>query len=183
MVRFDAQRLGGVAGRRLVHLQCHIGTDTLSWAKLGAQVTGVDFSPAALAAARRLAADSGGRVLSPTCWNPAGSCIWGRDTPCCGHSTTSVTTICWSCATPTSSSQSLRWVAAQTYTGDEDELAHPVTYEWNHGLADIITAILDAGLILTSFQEHRHADWKALASMVEGPTATGACRRAPSACR
>lgn len=38
----------GLAGLKLCHLQCHIGTDTLSLARLGAKVTGVDFSPAAL---------------------------------------------------------------------------------------------------------------------------------------
>lgn len=43
-------------GRSLLHLQCHIGTDTLSWARLGATVTGLDFSPASITAARSLAA-------------------------------------------------------------------------------------------------------------------------------
>jgi SAM-dependent methyltransferase len=47
------------AGLDLLHLQCHIGTDTLSWARLGARVTGVDFSPAALEAARDLATRAG----------------------------------------------------------------------------------------------------------------------------
>jgi SAM-dependent methyltransferase len=45
-----------VAGRRLLHLQCHFGLDTLSWARLGATVTGVDFSGRAIVLARRLAA-------------------------------------------------------------------------------------------------------------------------------
>ena len=64
VVAFDAARLAphldpdGVTGRRLLHLQCHIGLDTLSWARLGAEVTGVDFSPAALAAARRISAEA-----------------------------------------------------------------------------------------------------------------------------
>jgi len=48
-----------VAGRHLLHLQCHIGIDTLSWARLGASVTGLDFSPAAIAEARRLAGEAG----------------------------------------------------------------------------------------------------------------------------
>ncbi|GAA4965132.1 class I SAM-dependent methyltransferase [Kineococcus glutinatus] len=47
------------AGLDLVHLQCHIGLDTLSWARLGARVTGVDFSPASTAAARDIAARAG----------------------------------------------------------------------------------------------------------------------------
>ena len=59
VVAFDRPRLGDIASKDLVHLQCHIGTDTLSLARLGARVTGLDFSPSALAAARTLAADCG----------------------------------------------------------------------------------------------------------------------------
>ena len=44
-----------VAGKRLLHLQCHIGTDTLSLALDGARVTGVDFSPQSIHIARELA--------------------------------------------------------------------------------------------------------------------------------
>lgn len=50
---------GGVAGLDVAHLQCHIGTDTLSLARAGARVTGIDFSPAALATAARLADELG----------------------------------------------------------------------------------------------------------------------------
>jgi SAM-dependent methyltransferase len=48
-----------VSGRRLLHLQCHFGLDTLSWARLGAVCTGVDISPVAIELARRLADQSG----------------------------------------------------------------------------------------------------------------------------
>jgi SAM-dependent methyltransferase len=51
--------VGDVHGKRLLHLQCYFGLDTLSWARRGAIVTGVDFSGEAIAAARRLAADTG----------------------------------------------------------------------------------------------------------------------------
>jgi len=57
--RIEVEEVGDVAGKRLLHLQCHFGLDTLSWARRGAIVTGVDFSPKALALARRLAAESG----------------------------------------------------------------------------------------------------------------------------
>ncbi|MGI9643662.1 MAG: class I SAM-dependent methyltransferase, partial [Acidimicrobiia bacterium] len=59
VVAFDKDQLGDVSGRTLLHLQCHIGMDTLSWARLGAVVTGVDFSGPALEVARRLASDLG----------------------------------------------------------------------------------------------------------------------------
>jgi SAM-dependent methyltransferase len=55
VVRFDVPLLGDVRGVRGVHLQCHIGTDTISLARLGADMTGLDFSAASVAQARRLA--------------------------------------------------------------------------------------------------------------------------------
>jgi SAM-dependent methyltransferase len=51
--------LGDIAGLRLLHLQCHFGLDTLAWARVGAQVTGLDFSPAAVNAAREIADRAG----------------------------------------------------------------------------------------------------------------------------
>ena len=56
---FEIDEVGPVEGRSLVHLQCHFGQDTLSWARLGAHVTGLDFSPAAIEAATTLAAEIG----------------------------------------------------------------------------------------------------------------------------
>src|SRR5438093_691870 len=59
VVRFDLPRLGDVRGLDGVHLQCHIGTDTVSLERLGARMTGLDFSEPALEEARRLAALAG----------------------------------------------------------------------------------------------------------------------------
>ena len=56
--------LGDIAGRRLVHLQCHIGLDTVSLANRGAVATGLDFSPEAIAAARDFAKRAGRDVRS-----------------------------------------------------------------------------------------------------------------------
>jgi 2-polyprenyl-3-methyl-5-hydroxy-6-metoxy-1,4-benzoquinol methylase len=52
---FEAAEAGDVAGKRLLHLQCHIGLDTLSWARRGALVSGLDFSGPAVEAAASLA--------------------------------------------------------------------------------------------------------------------------------
>jgi len=51
--------LGDVAGRAVLHLQCHFGLDTLSLARMGARVTGVDFSEPAVTLARSLAEEVG----------------------------------------------------------------------------------------------------------------------------
>jgi SAM-dependent methyltransferase len=53
------EAIGDVAGRRLLHLQCHFGLDTLSLARMGARVTGLDFSEVAIAQARALATEAG----------------------------------------------------------------------------------------------------------------------------
>jgi SAM-dependent methyltransferase len=55
----EREELEGVAGETMLHLQCHFGLDTLSWAREGWAVTGVDFSERAVATARELAAEAG----------------------------------------------------------------------------------------------------------------------------
>jgi len=57
--RVELEELTGVAGKTLLHLQCHFGLDTLSWAREGAIVTGADFSEPAIAQARALADECG----------------------------------------------------------------------------------------------------------------------------
>jgi 2-polyprenyl-3-methyl-5-hydroxy-6-metoxy-1,4-benzoquinol methylase len=56
---FETAEAGDVTGKRLVHLQCHLGIDTLSWARHGALVSGLDFSGPAVEVARSLAAELG----------------------------------------------------------------------------------------------------------------------------
>ena len=53
----ELRELGDVTGKSMLHLQCHIGTDTLSWVRQGATVTGVDFSAESIACARQLQAE------------------------------------------------------------------------------------------------------------------------------
>lgn len=55
----ELAELGAVEGMSLLHLQCNMGSETLSWARLGASVTGVDISDEAIACARALAEESG----------------------------------------------------------------------------------------------------------------------------
>lgn len=55
----EREEVGPVEGKDLLHLQCHFGLDTLSWARLGARVTGVDFSEPAIALAREIQEEVG----------------------------------------------------------------------------------------------------------------------------
>jgi SAM-dependent methyltransferase len=59
LMPIEAGEIGDVGGKRLLHLQCHFGLDTLSLARRGAMVTGLDFSAPAIEAARELAAEVG----------------------------------------------------------------------------------------------------------------------------
>ncbi len=59
LLDIEAAELGDIAGKHVLHLQCHIGRDTLCLVRRGATATGLDFSEQALKTARRLAAQSG----------------------------------------------------------------------------------------------------------------------------
>ncbi len=50
----ELNELNDVAGKTMLHLQCHFGMDSLNWQRLGAKVTGVDFSDAAIEEAKKL---------------------------------------------------------------------------------------------------------------------------------
>ncbi|NJC72318.1 class I SAM-dependent methyltransferase [Planosporangium thailandense] len=203
VVRFDLPRLGDVAGLRAVHLQCHIGTDTLSLHRLGARMTGLDFSGAALAQARRLAADAdaeidfvesdvydAANVLPPgafdlvytgvgaLCWLPdirrwarvvsallrPGGRLFIRE----GHP------MLWALTDSRGDGllaveypyferpEPVVWDEPGTYVQTDVAFTHTVTHEWNHGLGEIVTALLDAGLDLTMLVEHDSAPWNAL---------------------
>ena len=59
LMSIELEELGDVRDKSLLHLQCHFGLDTMSWARLGAHVTGVDFSEAAINLARSLSGELG----------------------------------------------------------------------------------------------------------------------------
>jgi SAM-dependent methyltransferase len=65
----EREELGDVSGKTLLHLQCHFGLDTLSWARLGATVTGLDFSEQAVATAGGLAERTGIADATFVCGN------------------------------------------------------------------------------------------------------------------
>ena len=200
VVAFDATRLTDVAGRRLLHLQCHIGTDTVSWARLGAEVTGLDFSEPALATARDLAERSGvrARFVQADLYDAAealegenfdivytgvGALNWLADVPRWARLVATLLApggrlYLREChpmlATLSDTSgpgefvveypyfftpEPLSWDEDTTYTGDETKLVNTRNYEWQHPLAEVVQALLDAGLALRSLEEHRFLEW------------------------
>lgn len=50
----DKSLLGNVRGKKVLHLQCHFGMDTISLARMGAEATGIDFSEIGIKAAKTL---------------------------------------------------------------------------------------------------------------------------------
>lgn len=208
VVRFDVPRLGDVRGLRGVHLQCHLGTDTLSLSRLGARMTGLDFSAASLAEARRLVERTGDDVgfveadvydavevlgaaafdlvytgIGALCWLPdvrrwagvvsallrPGGRLFLRE----GHP------VLWALADARADGLLLLehpyveraeptvWDEGGTYVQTDAVFTHTRTHEWNHGLGDIVTALLAEGLELTGLVEHDSVPWDALPGQME----------------
>ncbi|WP_460718377.1 class I SAM-dependent methyltransferase [Nocardia heshunensis] len=207
VVRFDVPRLGDIRGLRGVHLQCHIGTDTLSLARLGATMTGLDFSPVSLAEAHKIAETSSTPIdfveadvydavsvlgsaqfdlvytgIGALCWLPdihrwaetvagllrPGGLLFIRE----GHpmlwavdeNRTDALTIGYpyfETPNPTEFSDE------NTYVATDSVVEHTTTQEWNHGLGEIVEALLQADLNLTQLIEHDSVPWEALPGRME----------------
>jgi SAM-dependent methyltransferase len=212
VVAYDAARLGDLTGVRTIHLQCHIGTDTLSLARLGAQVTGLDFSPSAIEAARALCAraEVPARFVVSDVYE-AGVALNGERF---GLVYTGVGALCWLpdivgwarvvasllqpggrlhlrelhpvlftldderadellvIRYPYFNTAEPQFVdSPTTYTNRSVHLSAPQRYVWNHALGEVVTALIEAGLRITSLVEHDESEWHALPWMV--PTGDG----------
>ena len=207
IVRFDLPLLGDIAGLEGVHLQCHIGTDTISLARLGARMTGLDFSSASLAEARKLAEQTASEVefvesdvyaavdelgagrfdlvftgIGALCWLPdirrwgsvvsdllrPGGRLFIRE----GHPMlwtlderrTDVLTVEFPYV---ETAEPLVWEEPGTYVETDTTFTQSVTHEWNHGLGEIVTALLGAGMTITGLVEHDSVPWEALPGQME----------------
>jgi hypothetical protein len=56
----------------------------------------------------------------------------------------------------------LVWDQGGTYVDTDVAFTHNVTHEWNHGIGEIVTAVLDAGMTVTGLVEHQSVPWEAL---------------------
>ena len=59
------------------------------------------------------------------------------------------------------------WTSEITYTDGDEKVASPLTHEWNHGLGEILTSLLDAGMELTGLVEHTSVPYEALPGQME----------------
>ena len=205
MVAADREALGDVQGRSLIHLQCHFGLDTLAWSRLGADVTGVDFSPRAIATAIDLAKRDGARArfieadlyATPQvvpdvfnvvytsggvlCWLPEIS-TWASVVsrllkPGGVFYIREAHPVLWSLDDEREDeelfiglpyfemSEPKRWEGAPAW--DEGRAASRPHYVWQHGLGEIVTSLIEAGLTIQFLREHRTCLWQALHFMVQ----------------
>ncbi len=190
--------IGEVSGRDLVHLQCHLGTDTLSWARRGARAVGLDFSPGAIEAATRLAADCGlpiefvcsdvydapdslGRHRFDVVYTGIGALNWLPDIEAWARVVDDLLRpgglLYLSEIHPVvfGVDESGRTLAHDiigagyegtvapdgTYAVPEAEMSNRITYERAHAISDVVSAVLDAGLVveLLHEQEYTNAPW------------------------
>jgi SAM-dependent methyltransferase len=59
LTHIESSELGDVKGKKMLHLQCHFGMDSLCWSRLGADVTGIDLSDEAINEAKQLSEEMG----------------------------------------------------------------------------------------------------------------------------
>ncbi len=194
--------LGDVRGKSLLHLQCHFGQDTLSLARAGARVAGLDLSSASVQAARELAADVApearffeGNVLDArlgeqfdivfSSWGVLGWLPdlrpWARTVaahlaPGGRFVLVEFHPFVW--MTKPGPDLAFRYpyfnvapITEQTRGtyADRDAPIEYVEHGWNHPTADVISALLAAGLQLTRFEEHDHIFHKCFDDLVERP--------------
>lgn len=196
VVQFDMPQLGDVSGKSLLHLQCHIGTDTLSLARLGAEVTGIDFSPEAIATARQLSVDCGtsGRFEVAELYDTphvieqqfdvvytgVGALTWLPDIAAWGKVVSSMLKpggtffirdfhpMLWTIDDERDDGQLVvrypyfetageRFESENTYS-DGEKLTNTVNYEWNHGIGEIVMALIENGLKIELLLEHKVAE-------------------------
>jgi SAM-dependent methyltransferase len=199
---YELDEIGPVEGLDLLHLQCHFGIDTLSWARLGARVTGADFSPAAIALARRVADEVGhpearfvesdvyelprnldgdfdlvytskgvlGWLPDVGAWaqvvarfvRPGGRFYIAEIHPIAqafenegvALGELRLTYPYWE------HDQPLTFATQGSYADPTASIATPREHGWDHSLGEIVTALVDAGLVVQSLREYPFCEWK-----------------------
>jgi SAM-dependent methyltransferase len=207
VVRFDLPRLGSISDLKAVHLQCHIGTDTVSLARLGARMVGLDFSSASLEQARRLASATGANIDFVEADVYAAPAVLG--TGCFDLVYTGIGALCWLpdidrwAATVAEllapggrlfirEGHPMLWSLDEkhqdrlvvdypyfqreeplvesdggTYVQTDAVFQQTTTHSWNHGLGEVVSALIASGLQITGLAEHDSVPWDALPGQME----------------
>jgi ubiquinone/menaquinone biosynthesis C-methylase UbiE len=193
--------LGDIKGQKLLHLQCHFGLDTLSMARMGAQVTGVDFSGEAISRANTItaAAQLQARFIQSDIYalpeihdelydlvfssygtigwlpdinrwagvvakmlRPGGRFVFVEFHPVVWMFDNDFKQVEYKYANDAPIYEELEG----SYTDGSEQLRHP-SVSWNHGLAEVIQALLSQGLQLQQFQEFDYSPYDCLSHLEE----------------
>ncbi|MFL5649076.1 MAG: class I SAM-dependent methyltransferase [Chloroflexota bacterium] len=199
---YEIELVGDVTGKSLLHLQCHFGIDTLSWARLGARVTGADISPSAVELARSLATELGfpdARFVESNLYDlpsalegefdvvytSRGVLGWLPDirawAKVVSHFVAPGGTFFITEAHPVLNvfenegvapgelrlaypywehEAPLTFAVTGSYADTEAEVGDETEHSWDHGLGEIVTALIDAGLVIETLVEHPYLEWK-----------------------
>ena len=202
LTAIELDLLGDVTGKRILHLQCHFGQDTLSLARMGAVVTGLDISDAAITEAKRLTHELGlkadwvlGNVvehvpdldgkfdivfssygtigwlpdLKPWAANikrylkPGGCLVFAEFHPAVWMFDNDFTHVQYSYFN--------RGVIVEEEQGtyaDRDAPIKLASYGWNHDLGEVLTALINEGLVLERFTELDGSPHDSFANTVRG---------------
>jgi SAM-dependent methyltransferase len=203
---FELAEVGDVTGKRIAHLQCHFGLDSLSWARAGASVAGLDFSGPAVDAANRLAAETGldarfveadvydavaalGGERFDIVYTGLGALNWLPDLPRWAKIVAEL--IAPGGFLYVSEFHPITWMFADnepeleldyfhnpegerfgdgeqgSYADVDVPARNNATLEWAHTLADVVTAVLGAGLRLELLSEHDYTLFPRFPHLVE----------------
>ena len=207
---YEREEIGPVDGRSLLHLQCHFGLDTLSWARLGATVTGADFSGAAVEQARLLADRVGlpARFVRSDLYDlpdaldgtfdvvytSRGVLGWLPDirrwAAVAAHFVRPGGTFYITEIHPVASAiketgiapgelrlgypywdhpdRPLRFDVSGSYADPDAPTGLLVEHGWDHSLGEIVTSLIEAGLVIDSLREYDFCDWR-LDYLVQSP--------------
>jgi SAM-dependent methyltransferase len=199
---YEIELIGDVAGKTLLHLQCHFGIDTLSWARLGARVTGADLSPDAIELARALADElgfPGARFVRSNLYDlpealegtfdivytSRGVLGWLPDIRAWGrvvaHFLAPGGTFFVTEAHPVIQAfenegvkpgelrlaypywehrEPLTFAVKGSYADPSADVGDLTEHGWDHGLGEIVTALIEAGLRIEKLIEYPFLDWK-----------------------
>jgi SAM-dependent methyltransferase len=209
---YEWEDLGPLAGRDVLHLQCHLGTETIAFARRGARVTGLDLSQRSLVEARRIAGDAeldveyvhsdvydavgalGGRQFDIVYTGKGALCYlpdlekWAsvvrellrpggalyvvefhpllnalREVSLPGESEELILR-----ADYLEGRGAIARDSTVTYTGDEVP-GRQRSYEWRHGLGEIVTTLATAGFQIDSLRESEVLQWPRWPSMQPTP--------------
>jgi SAM-dependent methyltransferase len=193
---YELAEMGDVAGKDVLHLQCHFGIDSLSFSRLGAHVTGADLSPKAVELAARLAEELGldarfvcaelsdlPRVLDgefdlvytsrgALCWLPdirAWAAVVSHFVKPGGiFYITECHPVAWAMSEEPpvhlgypywEHTEPITSEVAGSYADPSAPIVTTHEYGWNHGLGEIVQALIDAGLAIELLHEWPFCDW------------------------